>query len=30
MKKSLREKPLHGRYHLETDNSDADRTTTHQ
>ena len=30
MKKSWREKPLHGRYPLETDNSDADRTTTHQ
>ena len=30
MKKTWREKPLHGRYHLTTDNGDVDRTTIHQ
>ena len=30
MKKTWREKPLHGRYPLRTDNGDVDRTTTHQ
>ena len=30
MKKTWREKPLHGRYPLRTDNGDVDRTTTYQ
>ena len=30
MKKTYREKPLRGRYPLRTDNSDVDRTATHQ
>ena len=30
MKKTCREKPLRGRYPLRTDNSDVDRTATHQ
>ena len=30
MKKTWREKPLHGRYPLRTDNVDVDRTTTYQ
>ena len=30
MKKTWREKPLHGRYTLKTDNGDVDRTSTHQ
>ena len=29
-KKTRREKPLHGRYPLRTDNGDVDKTTTHQ
>ena len=29
MKKTWREKPLHGRYPLRTDNGDVDRTTAH-
>ena len=30
MKKTWREKPLHGRYFLRTDSGDADGTTNHQ
>ena len=30
MKKRWREKPLHGKYPLRTDNADVDRATTHQ
>ena len=30
MKKTWREKPLHGRYPLTTDSDDVDRTTIHQ
>ena len=30
MKKTWREKPLHGRYPLRADNDDIDRTTTRQ
>ena len=30
MKKTWREKPLHGRYPLRADNADVDRKTTHQ
>ena len=30
MKQTWREKPLHGRYPLRTENGDADRKTIHQ
>ena len=30
MKKTWKEKPLHGRYPLRTENGNVDRTTTHQ
>ena len=30
MKKTWREKPLHGRYPLRTDDGDVDRATAHQ
>ena len=30
MKKEWREKPLHGKYLLKTDNADVEKATTHQ